>query len=133
MCHGTDTNRYPSIFLTTSNKISVYFTNPQVNVLATTIFVAHKKYTVTLVVKNNTIYLYINGINEKELKLNTDLVWDTSERINNTWIWNKSNEIVDSVIKISNVNWWNIALSESDVANFYKTVPDKFPLTEQTL
>ena len=144
MHHGTTDNRQPGIYiiggteLGNANRIHVSFHPVHMWLDSThaSALQVNEKYTVTVVINENTIYIYIDGVLNNQGSFQAThvgpriLKWETS--VTNKWHWNDQwNNPPNGFIKISNVNWWNIALSDEEVLAFYKTVPSKHPQKEQ--
>ena len=142
MYHGTETNvkprttwiysKHPSIALIdnefTNNHLMITFgtVEDSYHLIFKTSLSLKKKYTITVVINDNTIYLYNDGIKDKEFENKTpkiNLKWDSS--VNDKWIWNSNTDPNpnNGFIKISNVNWWNIALSYEEVVKYFLELP----------
>ena len=123
--------RYPSAWISSKGSIHyIHDTKTPTNnsVVGNIILPLNTWNTVTIVVSNNTIYLYINGILDVQTSANPSnpLAWGPNNTITNTWNWHTSTPNLNDVT-VKNANWWTSALNASTILQYYNKLNNITP------
>ena len=148
LINGYDDNnnsgRHPGIWLTPTgyngkNLSTIHFVhNPKnpnnYNVVGKIQLQLNVKNTITVIAANNTLYLYVNGVFDTKsnpvtdgVSANNPLVWQST----NTWFWSYWSAL-NIGLSVSNVHWWNIALTADQISAYYKTPSISIPIEKFT-
>ena len=148
--HGQD-GRHPSIYFTQNGQLLFSHGTEKdtlFHLYSNTRLTSNTYYTITIVVANNTISLYINGNNDTlathsgtkstnsagntiiTVPTNDGLVWGSGSKLPN-WTWLNYKDGSPSV-KIKNVYWWNTALTNTQILNYSTNKNNQDTSSEQT-
>jgi len=126
-----DTGRYPSMWLNGSDlgvpgRIHyIHDTkNPyNLNIFGNTQLQLNTWNTITVVVSNNKITAYINGVFEASVTANASnggITWGPNNKILNRWNWVGSQwTTITQGVVVKNANWWTTELSSDVVKRYY--------------
>jgi hypothetical protein len=117
------TFRRPSVFITgndtaPANRLMITHANASgenTNITTTSLAPMGKYFTLSWIVYNGTMTVYINGVADPAGPVSTSFNWPA---VDTPWTWNQGNYLgnIAGSIKVKNVYWFNRALATSDMA-----------------